>query len=99
LLRLLFQDATETLEDRHPPLEQLVIILRGGGQALDREIRTGGLLASERAIVQVGFVTSASACASVMIVTPAVKRYTPAKLQGRRRGDAARKDDRAYPDP
>jgi len=60
LLRLLFQDATETLEDRHPPLEQLVIILRGGGQALDREIRTGGLLASERAIVQVGFVTSAS---------------------------------------
>src|SRR5438445_4737943 len=56
VLRLLFQHAVEAVEHRHPPLEQIVIILGGRRQTLDGEIHARGLLASELAIVQVRFV-------------------------------------------
>src|SRR5437764_12339607 len=56
VLRLLFQHAVEAVEHRHPPLEQIVIILGGRRQTLDGEIHARRLLASELAIVQVRFV-------------------------------------------
>src|SRR6266508_2230845 len=55
LLRLLLQDRMETIEDRHPALEQFVIVRRGLGESADGQVNAYRFVACELAVVEVGF--------------------------------------------
>src|SRR5436190_23980799 len=50
------QHRIEPVEDRHPPLEQLVVFLGARREASDGEIDARGLVASELAIMQISLV-------------------------------------------
>src|SRR5215471_8378051 len=56
LLPLLFQDRVQTVEDRHPPLEQVVIVRRRFGKRPDGQVDAGRFVARELAVVKIGFV-------------------------------------------
>src|SRR2546422_3543900 len=56
VLRLLLQHRVEPIEDRHPALEQLVIVRRDLNEAVDRQVHARGLVTGELAVVQVGLV-------------------------------------------
>ncbi len=56
VLRLPLQDCIEAVEDRHPSLEQLMIVLCALRKPLHGEVEAERLVPRELAVVQVGFV-------------------------------------------
>src|SRR5712692_790497 len=53
---LLLQDVVEPIEQRHPALEQLVVVVERGGERQDRQVHARGLAPRELAVAQIRLV-------------------------------------------
>jgi len=56
LLGLLLQDSIETVEERRPSGEQVVVVRHGLHETIDREVDAGGFVPRELAVVQIRLV-------------------------------------------